>query len=477
MTRGGTRPWSLRRRLVLTGGLMALVTVLAMNVLAVGGFVIYQQLRNRRLIDTNRLYQVARLAGGHQASPNLVNTDEDGVVLVVQPGGAVLDRLGVHAAAFPAPGPAVLRAAAEDGRYRFFGWFYGVVDRVEDGRFVITARALGGQIAVAARMAGAMAVLDVVVCALAMVLAASLFRRTLRPLESFAGTVARVTAGEPGGRVDLAGVPAEVRQLGTAMNRMLARLEASFARLSETDDRLRRFVSDAGHELRTPLTVIIGYAQLLRLGVLADHAAREHAMVEVEREARRLTALADHLLLLARIDEGRPDSPAPVELDVLCREVVETSRAAYPDHVVAYRCEGEPPVVCGDGPWLQQAVSCLLANVGMHTPAGTRAEVVLGTEGGDAVLDVVDDGPGIEEADRPRVFERFFRCDEARRRPPDQRSAGLGLSIVQSVVTACGGTVEVRPSERGTWIRVRLPLLPGSASAERRESSSPRTLK
>jgi two-component system OmpR family sensor kinase len=459
MTRDGSRPWSLRRRLVRAGGLVALVTVLAMNLLAVGGFVVYQQLRNRRLIDENRVYQVARVA--YAAGPDrwLGGSDEDGVVLVLRPDGAVAERIGARSAGFRVPAPAVLRAAAADGRFRFFGRFYGVVDRVDGGRFVITACSLGEQFAVAARMSGAMAVLDAVVCALAMVIAASLFRRTLRPLESFAETAARVTAGEPGGRVDLTGVPAEVRRLGTAMNGMLDRLEASFARLSETDGRLRRFVSDAGHELRTPLTVIIGYAQLLRLGVLADRDAREHAMVEVEREARRLTALADHLLLLARIDEGPSGSSGPIDLDALCREAVEASRAACPEHEVSYRCEGEPPVVSGDEPWLGEAVACLLANVGMHTPAGTRAEVVLRTEGADAVLDVVDEGPGIGAADRLRVFERFFRCDEARRRPPDRCGAGLGLSIVHSVVTASDGTVEVRPSERGTWIRVRLPVL------------------
>ncbi|MDX3187150.1 HAMP domain-containing sensor histidine kinase [Streptomyces sp. MN03-5084-2B] len=459
MTRRSWGPWSLRRRLVLTGGLVALVTVLAMNILAVGGFVVYQQIRNRGLIDANRMYQVARVA--YAAAPQTCqgSSDADGVVLVLRPDGGVAERIGVRSGGFEVPRPAELRAAAADGDYRFFGWFYGVVDRVDGGRFVITARALGDQLAVAARMAGAMAGLDAVVCALAMVVAASLFRRTLRPLESFAATAARVTAGEPGGRVDLAGVPAEVRQLGTAMNRMLGRLEASFARLSETDDRLRRFVSDAGHELRTPLTVIIGYAQLLRLGVLADRDSRDQAMLEVEREARRLTALADHLLLLARIDEGPSGSPGPIDLDLLCREVAEASRVAYPEHPVNHRCEGEPPVVSGDEPWLREAVSCLLANVGMHTPAGTRAEVVLRTEGADAVLDVTDDGPGIGEADRRRVFERFFRCDEARQRPPDRRSAGLGLSVVHSVVTASGGSVEVRPSEHGTWIRVRLPVL------------------
>ncbi|WP_410641072.1 sensor histidine kinase [Amycolatopsis sp. lyj-346] len=292
---------------------------------------------------------------------------------------------------------------------------------------MITARALGAQFAIAARLAGAVLAVDVAVCALVVAAAATLFRRTLRPPERF-------------------------------------------ARLSEPDDRLRRFTSDAGHELRTPLTVIIGYAQLLRLGVLADRDACEHALAEVEREARRLTALADHLLLLARIDEGHPDRAGPVELDALCREVVEAARAAHPGHPVSYRCDGEAPVVPGVEPWLREAVSCLLANVGRHTPAGTRAEVVLRAEGADAVLDVVDDGPGIAEADHLRVFERFFRCDEARRRPPEERGAGLGLSIVHSVVTACAGTVSVRPGERGTWIRVRLP-------AERREGSADRTLK
>ncbi|WP_410641071.1 hypothetical protein [Amycolatopsis sp. lyj-346] len=118
MTRRNTRrPWSLRRRLVWTGGLVALATVLVVNVLAAGALVLYQQIRNRELIDANRMDQVARVgfAAGGVPGPGAGATDEDGVVLVLRSDGAVAERIGVRAGGFEVPGPAVLRAAAADG--------------------------------------------------------------------------------------------------------------------------------------------------------------------------------------------------------------------------------------------------------------------------------------------------------------------------------------------------------------------------
>ncbi len=455
---------------MLAGGGLALVAVLVTNLLAIGGMATFLQIRSVQLIDSDRLVRVARLTGGEpKVRTTPFTTGEDGVVVVLRPDGEVLDRLGLTAAGFAVPSPAEVRSFAADGQFRFFGGFayFGVVDLLEDGRFVITARSLSGQLRAAWWLVCALGVLDVLTCALVVWGTAAHARRVLRPLERMAETAGRIAAGDLALRVEQDGVPTEVAQLGRAMNRMLAHIEHSFVRLSELDERLRRFVADAGHELRTPLTVMIGYLQLLRLGMLSEPAARRRAIEQVEGEARRLEALADQLLLLSRLDESDLPVCGPVDLDALVREVVGAVCAAHPEFPLEYHCTSTPPVIHGDESSLRQVLACLLANIRIHTPPGTASGVRVGHQPPDVVVDVVDEGPGIPAVARTQVFERFFRGDAARRRPrdlPDEQGRGLGLSVVHAVVTAHGGTVVVQPSDRGTWIRIRIPASPGASA-------------
>jgi two-component system OmpR family sensor kinase len=247
----------------------------------------------------------------------------------------------------------------------------------------------------------------------------------------------------------------EAGELGAALNTMLGRIEGAFAEQARVEARLRQFVADASHELRTPVTTIRGYAELHRAGGLEDPAELASAMQRTEQEAVRMGALVEDLLLLARLDQGRPLRRDPVALDALVRDAVADARAVAPDRAI--RAGGEPVVVVGDGDRLRQVVANLVGNALVHTPPTAAVEVRAAREDGRAVLEVRDDGPGMSEEAAARAFERFYRADASRSR--HRGGAGLGLAIVRATVDAHGGTVSLRSSpDRGTTVRVELPL-------------------
>jgi two-component system OmpR family sensor kinase len=296
-------------------------------------------------------------------------------------------------------------------------------------------------------------------------------RRGLLPLERIAGTAQAIAGGDLSHR---AGVPhddTEVGRLGAAFDTMLDRIESSFvaqqAALDEkarSEDRLRRFVSDASHELRTPLTAVRGYADLYRTGGLADPADLERAMDRIGTESRRMGVLVDDLLLLARLDQGRPLRADRVDLSRIVNEAVEDARAVEPGRPIGGEVAGGVWVT-GDEDRLRQVIGNLAANVRVHTPPGTPVEVDLTTADGAAEVRIVDHGPGIEREHAPRVFDRFYRADPARSR--DRGGSGLGLSIVASITHALGGRLWHEPTPRGgaTFV-VQLPLAPSAASHE-----------
>jgi two-component system OmpR family sensor kinase len=287
--------------------------------------------------------------------------------------------------------------------------------------------------------------------------------RTLRPLHRVAATAGRV-AELPlaSGEVRLADrVPAadtdprtEVGRVGGALNRLLDSVEGAMAARQTSETRLRQFVADASHELRTPVTSIRGYTELVRRTTdLPEDADR--SLRRVEAEAVRMSGLVDDLLLLARLDAGREIVPGTVDLTATVLDVVSDAHAAGPHH--RWRIDLPPAAVLvpGDGARLHQVLANLLANVRTHTPPGTTATTRLRTEDGDAVLEVVDDGPGIPAELQSGVFERFVRGDASRNRASG--STGLGLAIVQAVVSAHGGTVGVASRPGRTVVTVRLP--------------------
>ncbi|OBB69733.1 two-component sensor histidine kinase [Mycobacterium sp. 852014-50255_SCH5639931] len=287
-------------------------------------------------------------------------------------------------------------------------------------------------------------------------------QRSLRPLSEVEQTAAAIAAGQLDRRVPERDPRTEVGRLSLALNGMLAQIqealassESSAEKARGSEERMRRFITDASHELRTPLTTIRGFAELYRQG-----AARDVAMLlsRIESEASRMGLLVDDLLLLARLDVQRPLEHNRVDLLALASDAVHDAQAMDPKRTIAMEVLDGPgtPEVLGDEPRIRQVLSNLVANALQHTPERADVTVRVGTEGDDAVLEVADKGPGMTEQDASRVFERFYRTDSSRARASG--GTGLGLSIVDSLVRAHGGavTVTTAPGE-GCCFRVTLP--------------------
>jgi two-component system OmpR family sensor kinase len=250
----------------------------------------------------------------------------------------------------------------------------------------------------------------------------------------------------------------EVGQVGAALNQMLGHVSGALKSRQESETRVRQFVADASHELRTPLASIRGYAELARRD---EHDAQTvgHALRRVESESARMSTLVDDLLLLARLDSGRPLSADQVDMSMLIIDAVSDARVAGATHRWQLDLPEEPVTVIGDGARLHQVLTNLLANARTHTPAGSTVRCGLRTEAGPggtwAVITVTDDGPGIPAALQPEIFNRFVRGDSSRSRGAG--STGLGLAIVAAVVGAHRGTVTVQSRPGRTVFTVRLP--------------------
>jgi two-component system OmpR family sensor kinase len=236
---------------------------------------------------------------------------------------------------------------------------------------------------------------------------------------------------------------------------MLAQLEAAFAQRASSEQRLRQFVSDASHELRTPLTSMRGYAELLQRNPDMSRGDVLLALRRISDETTRMGVLVDDLLLLARLDQGRPLERKPVDLEALAGDACADVRAIDENRAVTLHA-GAPAVVEGDELRLRQALGNVLRNALVHTPAGTPVEVEVTTPDGRAVIEVVDHGRGIPRGQAERIFERFHRADP--RRSGDQGGSGLGLSIAAAVVAAHGGSISVHETlGGGATFRLELP--------------------
>ncbi len=287
-----------------------------------------------------------------------------------------------------------------------------------------------------------------------------LVRRQLRPLTEVAATahsVAQLPLSE--GDIDLTErVPdhltderTEVGQVGAALNTLLAHMETSLEARHRSEQQVRQFVADASHELRTPLATIAGYSELARRR--PDAANVQTALTKVEEESERMTSLVEDMLLLARLDAGRPLEREPVDLTRLLLEAVSDARVVGPDHQWRLDLPEAPLEVTGDEQRLHQVVTNLLTNARKHTPPGTTVTVTGRADG----FDVHDDGPGFPADFVDHAFERFARVDQARERSAGQRGgAGLGLSLVEAIVRSHDGTVTLDSAPSGTTIAVRL---------------------
>ncbi|HEY8720604.1 HAMP domain-containing sensor histidine kinase [Pengzhenrongella sp.] len=388
---------------------------------------------------------------------------------------------------------ATLKSLRTDGKphaivLRRLGNYRAVATRTPDGDLVVT----GLSTAQATSTVRDYVAVEVAVAAIGLLLALVagmiLVRRELRPLERVAATATRVSElpldrGEVAlpERVDPVDTDpgTEVGQVGAALNRLLGHVEEALAARHESETQVRQFVADASHELRTPLAAIRGYAELVRHlpGDLPPDAVR--AMGRVESESLRMTALVEDMLLLARLDAGRPLDSAEVDLAALAVDAVADAHAAGPDHSWQLDLPGgdwadgeawsdgdawsdaeDAPaapraVVLGDDHRLQQVLVNLLSNARVHTPPGTTVRTTVRADDETVTVRVEDDGPGIPEPLRSQLFHRFTRGDTAR--SPGAGSTGLGLAIVDAVVTAHGGHIDVDSAPGHTSFTVTLP--------------------
>ena len=333
---------------------------------------------------------------------------------------------------------------------------------------------------------------------LAVVLGAALVQLSLRPLRRVAAIATEVSdLPLDSGEVTLpAGVPdhdprTEVGQVGAAFNRMLLHVERALGRRAASEARLRRFAADASHELRTPLSAIRGYAELALRHQGPVPPDVTHALGRVQSESTRMSVLVDDLLLLARLDAGRPLERAPVDLSRLAIDATSDARVARGDHHWRLDLPADPVLVRGDEHRLHQVLANLMSNAGRHTPPGTTVVVALAVAdagapgaadpvdapgtgvvrrgvvpaGPRAELSITDDGPGVPPGVLPELFERFTRADTSRARDADAagKSTGLGLAIVDAVIAAHGGGITVTSRPGLTRFAILLPLLPEPA--------------
>lgn len=486
------RPWSLRARLL--AGQIALLTVACLGIGAVTELALYQFLvgqLDHQLYDAAR--RSARLHGqpppplGHRRHRPRPGPGPDFLDAPGQPAGVVGAVVGardgevgvVDAGYLSTPGlrealspsaTAQLVAVADEpvpvtrrldgvGRYRV------VATPARHGDdAIVTGLPLAAVDATMMRVLLIFGLVTLVAVAAAATAGSVVTRRALAPLRRVAQTAGEVAdlpldRGEATLPVRVAesdtNARTEVGQLGAAVNRMLDHIAAALSTRQASETRVRRFVADASHELRTPLTAIRGYTELAQR-VPDDHEAVSHALSRVQSETERMTQLVEDLLLLARLDSGRPLEHEPVDLSRLAVDAVSDAHVGGPDHQWRLDLPDEPVTVPGDAARLHQVLTNLLTNARVHTGAGTVVTLRLGIEGAEAVLCVTDDGPGIPAEFQPEIFERFARGDTSRSRKGG--STGLGLAIAAAVVRAHGGTIGVASVPGRTEFTVRLPL-------------------
>ncbi|MEX1175098.1 MAG: HAMP domain-containing sensor histidine kinase [Mycobacterium sp.] len=486
-------PWSLRARLL--AGQMALLAAACIGIAGITEFALYRYLIGE--LDSQLVQIAQRSAVMESRLPTPTPTPAEGADAAVRgrPGPEFLDApgqpIGMVAAVVSngvpvksgvlnrggdrdplsprAAGQLAAAAGAQQpvsvnleglGRYRVIA---------TNGSNPANRLVIGVDMAAVQQTLARVALIFAVVTVLALVAAAlagvAIIRRALAPLSRVAAAAGAVAdlpldRGEVALPVRIAEADTnsttEVGRLGLAVNRMLDHISAALSTRQDSESRVRQFVADASHELRTPLAAIRGYTELAqrqRAQVPADVA---HAMGRVESEAGRMTHLVEDLLLLARLDSGRPLERAPVDLTRLCADVISDAHAAGPNQHWTLDVPPEPVVVVGDDARLHQVVANLLANARVHTPPGTSVTLALHATTDTAVLRVFDNGPGIDQQLQSEVFERFARGDTSR--SSSKGSTGLGLAIVAAVVRAHRGTIAMRSAPGSTTFTVDLPI-------------------
>ena len=465
---------SLRGRLLLAVGAVALVALLTADVATYSSLKNFLYDRVDQSLDSAQQPLLQRVGDGHGGVPHTGGPPIEATRFA--PGTFVEVRDASGDVSFSAPArfrggdeytPAVPDTVdLGDAASKYF-----TVDAKESGgpefRVRATKLADGGQLLVAVPLDDTKATLnrllgvEVAVTVAALLAAAALgwwlVRVGLHPLAEVEATAEAIAEGDLSRRVPGDETKTEVGRLAHTFNTMVERIQQAFSARDATEARLRRFVADASHELRTPVAAVSAYAELFERGANVRPDDLNRVMTGIRAETARMGDLVEDLLLLARLDEGRPLEQDRVELVTIAAQSVDASRTVGPEWEM--RLDAAHPVeVMGDATRLRQVVDNLLGNVRSHTPPGTSTVVRVFEDGNEAVLQVADNGPGLAPDQAARVFERFYRVDASRSR--HHGGAGLGLSIVAAIVGAHGGRVDVSSSmtQPGAIFTVRLPL-------------------
>ncbi|GII34477.1 sensor histidine kinase [Planotetraspora mira] len=473
------RPRTLRGRLV--AGVLVLLALACAAVGVATSLALERSLLDR--VDQQLSMTVGKFAASlehHIENGDLGDSrgQSPGTLGVRLMGGQVTDAAVVVASgnsriSFPAADASCLARVPLDGRAHTvdlsaLGDYRVIAIAGADGDVLINGLPLAGDNATVHRLQ----IIESVVFAAVMLgtgVAATIWvRLSLRPLQRVAGTARRVTELPlASGAVELPDpVPdddarSEIGQVGAAFNRMLFHVGDALARRHASEQRMRTFAADASHELRTPLATVRAHVELARrnTGPMPPHV--QHALERIDAESLRMGALVDDLLLLARLDEGRPLARDEVDLSRVVIDATGDAHVSAPDHRWRLELPEEPVTVVGDADRLHQVVANLLGNARAHTPSGTTvtvtvtADVATVSGSSAAELTIADDGPGIPDELQGEIFERFVRADKARSRASG--GSGLGLAIVRAVVGAHNGTVDMDSRPGRTVFRVVLP--------------------
>jgi two-component system OmpR family sensor kinase len=332
-----------------------------------------------------------------------------------------------------------------------------------DGGNLVATTSLGQVNSTVGRLALIVAVGSAAAAVLVGLGVAWVARRGLRPIETMAAQADRITAGDLTDRVSPHHPRSEVGRLGTALNGMLARIEASVQEREASQELTRRFFADASHELRNPLASLRANAELYQQGALSGRPQVDEAMDRIAAEARRMSGLVDDMLRLARLDQHPGQNYDPVDITGLVEECVERARVTDPRRT--WQAHVAPDLmITGDEELLRRAIDNLLANVHAHTPGDTVATIAATGQGSTVMIEVSDDGPGVPAGQLPRIFERFYRAGPQSRRT----GSGLGLAVVTVIATAHDGTAEAALNHpNGLRITLTLPARSQACAAGR----------
>lgn len=446
-------PWSLRSRLlaaVLSLSLVAIVVVSAATYFALGSY-----LRDR--LDHQLLQSQGGVTRFLLSEPAVGFTGRTGGLLEPDTAASLYDTHGRLLATLnnhvrlpyraPVAGPPQPRTVSSSSHRD-----YRVVDTgvLVDGTPVVVVYGL--PISQVDNVLHRLLLLEIAVGGGAIVLlflgGTALVRMGLHPLDRIGDTADEIAAGDLSQRVPSTNPRTEVGRLGMSLNVMLAQIQSEVEQRSASEERLRRFISDASHELRTPLTSIRGYAELFRRGAVDRPDDLALAMRRIESEAGRMGGLVEDLLLLARLDEGRPLARAAVNVGDLARDAQHDAAVLAPERNATLTIEGDT-VVVGDEARLRQVFANLVRNVVAHTPRGVPFGIRVCGEERCVRVQVWDRGPGLDPAAEAKVFDRFWRADPSRVRGSAYASSGLGLSIVAALVGAHGGSVRAEATPGG----------------------------